>query len=160
MFRSKIADMLSQVEVFADLTKDELKVIAKECHHISFTEGETLIEMGKPPTGFFVLTRGQVKVVLPEQVEGARDRRASKIVLNVLKEGDCFGEYSLIENSRGSASVIASQPGAGLKLEKEAFEALMNNDRIGKTVYRNLLRILIRRLRKKEAELDLVLIAG
>jgi len=160
MFKSKMAEILSHVEVFSGLTRDDLKLISKECERVRFTEGEIMIEVGKPSAAFYVLTKGQVKVILPERIEGVKDRRASEIILNTLNEGDCFGEYSLIEKRPGSASVIGSQPGEVLKLEKSRFEDLMMNDRIGKTVYRNLLRILIRRLRKKEEELDLVLIAG
>jgi len=160
VFRTKIVEALSHADVFAGLTGGDLKVISKECQRVSFSQGETLIEMGKPSGAFHILTKGKVKVVLPERIEEARDRRASEIILNILKEGDCFGEYSLIEKRPGSASVIGQQPGEVLKLEKARFEDLMTNDRIGKVVYRNLLRILIRRLRKKEEELDLVLIAG
>lgn len=160
MFKSKMVEILLHVEVFAGLTRDDLKVISKECERVHFTEGETMIEMGKPSPAFYVLTKGLVKVILPERIEGVKERRASEVILNTLKEGDCFGEYSLIEKRPGSASVIGLQAGEVLKLEKSRFEDLMMNDRIGKTVYRNLLRILIRRLRKKEEELDLVLIAG
>ncbi len=160
MFKTKMVEILSHVEVFSGLTRDDLKVISKECQRVRFTERETLIEMGKPSAAFYILTKGQVKVILPERIEGGKDRRVSEITLNILNEGDCFGEYSLIEKRPGSASVIGFQPGEALKLEKSSFEDLMTNDRIGKTVYRNLLRILIRRLRKKEEELDLVLIAG
>jgi CRP-like cAMP-binding protein len=160
MFKTKIVETLSHIEVFAGLAKDDLKAIAKKCQWVRFTQGETLIEIGKPSAGFFILTKGQVKVVVPERIEGKKERRASEIILNIMKEGDCFGEYSLIENKPGSASVIPSQPGEALKLEKSAFEDLMANDHIAKIIYRNLLSILIRRLRKKEQELDLVLIAG
>jgi len=160
MFKSKIVEILSHVEVFAGLTRDDLKVISKECQRVRFSEGEILIEMGTPSAAFYILIKGQVKVILPKRIEGGRERRVSEITLNILNQGDCFGEYSLIEKKPGSASVIGSQPGEALKLEKRSFEELMTNDRIGKTVYRNLLRILIRRLRKKEEELDLVLIAG
>jgi CRP-like cAMP-binding protein len=160
MFRTKMVEALSHAEVFAGLTGDDLKVISKACQRVSFSEGETLIEMGKPAGTFHIITKGKVKVVLPERIEGGRDRRVSEIILNILNEGDCFGEYSLIEKKPGSASVIGQQSGEVLKLDKTRFEDLMTNDRIGRVVYRNLLRILIRRLRKKEEELDLVLIAG
>jgi CRP-like cAMP-binding protein len=160
MFTTKTVEILSHVEVFAGLTRDDLKVISKDCQRIRFSEGETLIEKGKSSAAFYILTKGKVKVILPERIEGGKERRVSEITLNILNEGDCFGEYSLIEKKPGSASVIGFEPGEVLKLEKRNFDDLMMNDRIGKTVYRNLLRILIRRLRKKEEELDLVLIAG
>ena len=160
MFGTKMVEALSHAEVFAGLTGDDLKVISKACQRFSFSEGDTLIEMGKPSSAFHIIIKGQVKVVLPERMERGRERRVSEIILNILHEGDCFGEYSLIEKKPGSASVIGQQSGEVLKLDKTRFEDLMTNDRIGKVVYRNLLRILIRRLRKKEEELDLVLIAG
>jgi len=160
MFKSKIADVLSHVEVFAGLTRDELKVIAKECQLFGFSKGDTLIEMGKPSAGFYVLIKGQVKVILPERLKEGKERRISEVILNILKEGDCFGEYSLIENRPGSASVIGFEAGEVLMLEKSRFQNLMTNDHLARIVFRNLLRILIRRLRKKEEELDLVLIAG
>jgi len=70
MFKTKIIDALSKVEVFAGLTRDDLKVVSKACRRIHYNEGETLIEMGKPSAGFYVLTKGKVKVILPERIEG------------------------------------------------------------------------------------------
>jgi len=116
--------------------------------------------VGKPSGGFYILIKGQVRVILLERLEAGRGRRVSEIILNVLKEGDCFGEYSLIENKPGSASVIGSLPGEVLKIDRDSFLDLMSDDRLGKIIYKNLLRTLIKRLRKKEEELDLVLIAG
>ena len=58
------------------------------------------------------------------------------------------------------ASVIGVQPGKVLKIKEDEFDRIMGNDHIGKTVYQNLLRILIRRLRKKDKEFDLVLVVG
>lgn len=160
MFKTKVIDTLSNIEVFDGLTRDDLKIVAKDCQRVRFTEGEILIEVGKPSAGFYILTKGQVKVILPEQTKDGKEHRISEVVLNTLKKGDCFGEYSLIEKGPGSASVIGFQPGEALKLERDSFENLMSNDRIGRVLYENLLRILIRRLRNKEKELDLVLIAG
>lgn len=160
MFKTKITDILSHVEVFDGLTKADLKVISKCCQRISFKEGETLIEKGQKSSDFFILIKGQLRVLLPERLEGRKEHRASEIKLNTLNKGDCFGEYSLIEKTLASASVIGIQSGEVLKIPENGFHQIMANDRIGKTVYYNLLRILIKRLRQREKELDLVLVIG
>lgn len=161
MFKDKkTVEILSQVEVFEGLGKAELKEIARCCLRVPFGEGEVLIQAGRAPSAFYILIKGELKVLLPERLEGRRERRASEVKLNTLKAGECFGEYSLIEKRPASASVLGARSGEVLKIPEPDFYGIMADDRIGKRVYRNLLRILIRRLRKKEAELDLVLVMG
>ena len=92
MFKSKITDILSHVEVFDGLAKADLKIISKCCQRISFKKGETLIEIGQTPSAFYILIKGQLRVLLPERLEGRKEHRASEVSLNTLNEGDCFGE--------------------------------------------------------------------
>ncbi len=160
MFKSKIADVLTNVKAFEGLEMADLKTIAHFCEKRGFREGEVLIEEGTKSAGLHILLSGQVKVVLPEKLQGRKEHRPSQVKLNVLNQGDCFGEYSLIEKTRASASVIGLLPGELIKIPEGAFQQIMADDRIGKRVYHNLLHILIKRLRKKEEELDLVLVAG
>ena len=160
MFKNKMADALSRVEVFEGLTQDDLKIISKHCQRISFEKRDTLLEIGQRPSAFYVLLKGQLRVFLPKQIEGKKEHRVSEINLNILNKGDCFGEYSLIEKMPASASVVGVQPGEVLKITDSEFDRIMANDRVAKTVYYNLLHVLIKRLRKKEQELDMVLVAG
>ena len=96
MFKDKkTVEILSQVEVFEGLGKAELKEIARSCLRVPFREGEVLIHAGQAPSAFYILIKGELKVLLPERLEGRRERRASEVKLNILKEGECFGEYSL-----------------------------------------------------------------
>jgi len=160
MFNSKITDILSNVKVFDGLGKADLKVISRYCQKISFKKGEALIEIGQVPSALYILIEGQLRVLLPERLEGRKEHRASEVNLNTLNEGDCFGEYSLIEKATASASVIGVQSGEVLKIPENEFHQIIADDRIGKKVYCNLIHILIKRLRKKEKELDLVLVVG
>jgi len=160
MFKSKMADALSHVEVFRGLSQDELKMISKHCKRISFEKGDILIEIGQRLSDFYILLKGQLRVFLPKQIKGKKERRVSEINLNILNKGDCFGEYSLIEKRPASASVAGVQPGEVIKITDNGFDRIMADDRVAKTVYYNLLHVLIKRLRKKELELDMVLLAG
>ena len=160
IFKNKMVDALSHVEVFEGLTQDDLKIISKHCKRMGFEKGDTLVEIEQRPSAFYILLRGRLRVFLPKQIEGKKECRISEINLNILNKGDCFGEYSLIEKMPASASVVAVQPGEVLKVTDNEFDRIMANDRVAKTVYYNLLHILIKRLRKKEQELDMVLVAG
>ena len=160
MFKNRKIEVLSKAKVFEGFSREELKTISKHCLKIEFQRGDVLIEISQKPSGLFILTKGQLKVFLPERLDGRKERRASTVNLNVLKEGDCFGEYSLLENTQVSASVVGKEPGEVLKIPKSGFDEIMADDRIGKKIYRNFLHILIKRLRKKENELDLVLLAS
>jgi len=160
MFKSKIVEILSKIKVFQGMTKEELKTISKHCKKIDFERGDVLIGADQNPPGFFILITGQLKVLLPQRMPGRKEQRASAINLNVLHPGDCFGEYSLIEKTRTTASVVAEEPGEVLKIAATDFEKIMADDRLAKIVYHNILHILIKRLRKKESELDLVLLAS
>lgn len=160
MFKIKIIEILSKTKVFEGMTKEELKTISKHCEKISFEKGDVLIAINQDPSGFFILVKGQLSVLLPERMEGRKERRASSIHLNVLKEGDCFGEYSLLEKTRTTASVVAKKPGEVFKIPKRYFDKILADNQMAKTIYCNMLHILIKRLRKKENELDLVLLAS
>ncbi len=160
MFKGKLIEILSNTRVFHGMMKEELKAISKHCQKVTFESGDVLIATDREPPGFFIVARGRLRVVLPKHVAGRREQRISAVNLNVLREGDCFGEYSLIENTRTSASVIADEAGEVLKISREDFDRILTNDRMAKIIYQNILHILIKRLRKKESELDLVLLAS
>ncbi len=160
MFKSKIIEILEKTKVFKGMTREELKTISKHCEKIGFEKGDVLIGIDQEPPGFFILINGRLKVVLPRRIAGRKEKRASMINLNVLNKGDCFGEYSLIEKTRTSASVIAVEAGDVLKVPRKGFDQILANDRMARIIYQNILHVLIKRLREKESELDLVLLAS
>jgi CRP/FNR family transcriptional regulator/CRP/FNR family cyclic AMP-dependent transcriptional regulator len=161
MFNNEIVRILLESEVFRGLTGDDLKIVSKHCQKVTLKEKDTLIQEGHPAGAFYIVVKGQLKVVLPQEIEGRREHRVSDVKLNVLKEGDCFGEYSIIDKMPASASVIATQAGELIKIAESDFNnILMTNDRVAKAVYYNILRMLIRRLRKREKEYDLILVVG
>lgn len=160
MFKSKFVEILSKTKVFQGMTKEELKTISKHCKKMGFEKGDVLIGTDQEPPGFFIVVHGRLKVMLPQHVAGRKEQRVSAINLNILHEGDCFGEYSLIEKTRTTASVVAEESGEVLKIPRIEFDQIMADDRMAKIIYQNILHILIKRLRKKESELDLVLLAS
>ena len=165
MFEDETIHALAKAEIFQGLTPEEVKIFYHSSQRVTFEKTATVIEKGQVGSALYIILKGQFEVDLPlgvyvpQQVGGSVERRMSKVQLNTLKTGDCFGEYSLIDQQSASASVVATQAGELLKIPKPAFDAILEaNDHIAKTIYQNILEILIKRLRKLDTAYNLFLL--
>ena len=161
MLGERIVDVLAGVAVFQGLTRDDLKLFANKSRKLSFKDRDILIQEGKAESALYILIKGKLKVFLPQEMKGKKEQRVTEVSLNFLKKGDCFGEYSLIDHKPVSASVIAAESGELIQIQGTDFHEIVDkDDRIARIVYENILRILVKRLRKKDQELDLMLVIG
>ena len=165
MFEDETIQALAKAEIFQGLTPEEVKIFYHSSQRVTCEKTATVIEKGQVGAALYIILKGQFEVDLPlgvyipQPVGGSVERRMSKVQLSALRAGDCFGEYSLIDQNLTSASVIATEAGELIQITKPAFDAVLQaNDRIAKTVYSNILRILIGRLRKLNAEYNLFLL--
>jgi len=155
MIENKILQILSNFEIFKGLTEDDLKKIHANCQRLKFKETDILIREGQSNSAIFIVINGQMEVCLPEQNGEIKYKRPTKVKLAIENEGDFFGEYSFIDSKPASASVIATQAGELIKITKHNLDNILeNNDRIAKTVYLNILKILVERLRHINKEYD------
>ena len=151
-------EALAHSVVFEQLTPAEFDRILPFCRLLEVAAGQVILAEGKRGDGLYVILEGEVEIYLPDHLDDGLKRR-SVLQLNVLGSGRCFGEYGLVDDSVSSASVRALVPSLLCSLSREDFRRITEeNDRIGKVLYSNLLRFLIRRLRLKDQELDLVLL--
>jgi len=148
---------LAESVVFARLSQEELDLIVASCRLVDVGVGQMLLSEGRRGDGLYIILEGEMEFFLPERsVAGAR--RPSRVRLNVLGPGRCFGEYGVIDDQPSSASAQAvTAARLCLLTTAELRRIVEQNDRIGKIVYANLLRFLVSRLRSKDKELDLVL---
>jgi len=161
MLEERIVNILAGVSVFQGLTRDDLKPLANKSRRLTFQERDILIQEGKEESALYILIKGKLKVFLPQEMKGKKEQRVTEVSLNFLKKGDCFGEYSLIDHKPVSASVIAAESGELIQIQGTDFHEIVDkDDRIARIVYENILRILVKRLRKKDQELDLMLVIG
>jgi CRP-like cAMP-binding protein len=159
--KKRVVELLRGVEVLQGLAEEDLERFASAGRKVSFGEGDILLDEGDPPPGFYVVAEGELRVFLPRELKGRKEHRVSDVELNRLREGDCFGEYSLIDRKPASATIRGVRAGSLVHITTETFlRILEGDDRIGKTVYRNLLHLLVRRLRTREKEYDFVLVSG
>ncbi len=143
--------------VFQHLPPPDLDHIIERGLLVEVRKAELVLSERTRGPGLYVILEGGVEVFLSEDVPtGAR--RPSRVRLNTLGPGRCFGEYSLIDDHTTSASARASADGKLFFLSREEFRRIADGDaRVGKLIYLNLLRFLIGRLRRKDQELDLLL---
>jgi CRP-like cAMP-binding protein len=154
-YRKTLADSV----VFARLLPEDLDLIMASCRLVDVSAGQTVLAEGRKGGGLYIILEGSVEFFLPERA-AAGARRPSRIRLNVLGAGRCFGEYGLIDDQPSSASAQALSASRFCVLAVTDFRRLVDgNDRIGRIVYANLLRFLVGRLRGKDKELDLILFA-
>ena len=148
---------LAESVVFAQLSPAELALIMASSRLVDVAAGQALLSEGSRGTGLYVILEGDIEFFLPDRsVAGVR--RPSRVRLNVLGAGRCFGEYGVIDDQPSSASAQALTAARLCVLPTSDLRRIVDqNDRIGKIVYANLLRFLVSRLRAKDKELDLVL---
>jgi CRP-like cAMP-binding protein len=151
-------DILAESVVFDQLSPAELDLMMAHCRLVDEPAGHELLWEGRKGDGLYVVLEGSVEVFLPERTLGGL-KRPSRVRLNVLERGRCFGEYGLIDDQPSSASAQTLTAARLCFLPTDDFRSVLNgNDRIGKIIYANLLRFLVSRLRAKDRELDLVLL--
>ena len=110
---------LSKVELFSQLSEDELKTLAERLKYVQFAKGTMITKQGE--TGqhrLFIIINGEVEVFLGGGYAGKRS-------INVLSKGNFFGEMSLMTGAPRVASVIAKTDLACYRLDKDAFEEIL-----------------------------------
>ena len=147
-------NILSSVDIFTDLSEEQLEKVEKLCSLKRFEQGEVVFEENSPSKEFYVIAQGSVDVQLdPDLIRKSDDKHEPKTIVT-LKKGQSFGEVALVDQGVRSASVIASSEAAEvLEISREAFMELMKNDlEIGFLVMQNfrgqkILRMLLKKYR-------------
>jgi CRP-like cAMP-binding protein len=83
-----------------------------------FPRGGTVLEEGTPGDCLYIIKSGEVEVFTV-------DGKGQKLVLASLKEGDYFGEISLLTGRPRTASVRVLRPAELVRLAKKDFDRLV-----------------------------------
>ncbi len=110
--------MLTRIPLFAPLPSSELQALAGRMHSRKFKKGEAIIRLDDLGKSFFLIRSGQVKVIRPLE-------SGEEAVMNLLGEGDFFGELALLDGRPRSASVYALETTEVLVLPREDFLAFL-----------------------------------
>lgn len=130
--REEIADALSSMTLFADLTSPQLLGVAGRFEEAFFPDDERVLRQGLSGSAFHVILDGEAAVV----VDGTK--RAT------LSRGEFFGEVSILLGEPPSADVVATRPLRTIVLAGPAVESFLTEH--PKVMYR-MLQAQARRLR-------------
>lgn len=108
-------EKLAGVSLFSGFSKGELRRIDKQAKEVQARAGQVLTKQGEPGREFLLIAQGKARV-----------ERDGKVVAR-LKDGDFFGELSLIDGEPRNATVIADSPMVLLVITKTAFGNLMKS---------------------------------
>ncbi|MCK4738714.1 MAG: cyclic nucleotide-binding domain-containing protein [Deltaproteobacteria bacterium] len=111
---------LKGIQFFADLTEDELKVVSKITKKKEFQTGETVFKDGDEGESLYIIRKGEVKAC-----KMAPD--GELFTLALMKEGEIFGEMSFLDGRLRSATLIPLTDIETLMIERDDFEALVEN---------------------------------
>jgi CRP/FNR family transcriptional regulator/CRP/FNR family cyclic AMP-dependent transcriptional regulator len=117
--------LLKNIPLFASLRNNELANIQAVCIKRSYRKSQPiLLEDDSSINTMFIIIRGKVKV----SVVGPEGREA---ILAILKDGDFFGEISIIDGEPRSATVISVEDSELLLLKREELlEQISQNPRL------------------------------
>ena len=121
--------------LFAGLSPDELKKLAREMREVRHPAGAEMIIRGKEGVGFMVILEGQAEVTTSD----GRHR--------TLGPGDYFGEMALLDHQGRSADISAKTALVVAAVTEWGFKSFLAEN--PEVAYR-LLQTLSRRLREAE----------
>src|SRR5262249_26955390 len=118
--------------VFERLAPRDLELVLDVTQTIDASPGQVILTEGTPGDGVYVGLEGQVEIFLPERGVGGI-RRPSRVGLNRLGPGRCFGEYGALDDQPSSASASAIGPAKLAFVPKAAFRRVLDEyDTLGR----------------------------
>jgi CRP-like cAMP-binding protein len=134
-------DTLASIPLFAGLSRRHLRKLSNVIDEVHYRGGRVIVQKGGRGDSFFIIAEGTARVY-PGVVLGGRARAR-------LREGDFFGEMSLLDGNPRSATVVADGNVSALKLTRPAFLKVVSSE---PTIAIRIMAGLAGRLRKGAAD--------
>jgi ABC-type bacteriocin/lantibiotic exporter with double-glycine peptidase domain/CRP-like cAMP-binding protein len=115
--RDELRDFLRAYTAFADLPPEGMRLLLEGLAPRSVNANEVVMRQGDPPGPMYVIRRGRLRAYIDR--DGTREQRA------YLRQGDFFGEVSLLRHSNRTASVEAVSDAELWALEPGLFDQLV-----------------------------------
>lgn len=123
-----IMDSLKNIEFLSPINYDELRNIAAYSSFETFGAGETIVKQGDTGDTFYLIHSGGVDVLF-------RDSSGSEKLLATLKQGEFFGEMSLLAGEPRRATVIAREDTSCIVVTSKGFQnAFIRNPNLAESL--------------------------
>lgn len=139
---SAIRQNIRQLELFTDLSDDDIDVLVKHSKIRSLVEDEALFKQGDIGDFFAIIIEGRIEITKLTEKE-------TPVALASLTRGATLGEMALIDHETRSASAIATEPSTVFVLSRESFDTLVDQSpKCGVRLIRKIATILSRHIRE------------
>lgn len=114
-----LANLMATSRIFRPLTVDQRKELIEKFKSREVPEGEVILAEGQKGDGLYLILGGRVKIL--------KNKTENKLVVVArLKEGDIFGEMSLLSNEPVNATVVADKRSIILRLPRKSFAEVLS----------------------------------
>ncbi|MDP1917245.1 MAG: cyclic nucleotide-binding domain-containing protein [Myxococcales bacterium] len=139
-------ELLQKLHLFQKLTFDETTRLGSIIQYVDLPPETIVIEQNALGDALYVIAKGEVRVSRDADADGAHSKAEE---IGHLKDGDLFGEMSLIDDVLTSARVTTITACRLIKMPRDRFEALLgSDDKLAVKVFRSFCRTLSDRLRR------------
>ncbi len=115
-----IYERLNNVPFFAPLSDEETEKLADAAHLRIFAPDESIVRQGQPGGSMFVVHGGSVNVNI---IEDGKPK-----TISTLREGEFFGEMSLLTGEPRAATVVANEESQVIQIGKFAFKKILDDN--------------------------------
>lgn len=115
--RARALGALQRIELFRELTDEDRGELAEGLRYAPFVRGEIVTRQGAEAHWLYIIVDGEVLVRVSE---GGQEREVAR-----LRDGQFFGEMSLMTGSPRSATVVAVTDVECYRLDKSVFQTLL-----------------------------------
>jgi len=120
-YKERVLDtLLATSSLFKSFPPEERRQILGRVTMEKFSPGAMVLEEGAPGDSMYIIKKGEIEVF-------THAPPGSPVTLTRLKEGDFFGEISLVTGRPRTASVKALQPVELVRLNKKDFDQIAAN---------------------------------
>jgi CRP-like cAMP-binding protein len=134
-------EVLKEVDIFAELTEDQLTRIDALCSEQSFEQGARIFQENSLSQELYIIMNGKVEIqVDPDTIGKGGDNSYEPTTIATLRWGQCFGEIALVDQGVRSASARCGSDNCRLLvINIHHFMRLLQDDpEMGFVVMRNL----------------------
>ena len=134
----KQSDLLKLVPLFRNMPPALLGELSRKLRPLRFRSGTAIFHADDVGSMLYIIIRGAVKIFIP-----STDGR--EVVLAINRAGDLFGEMSLLDDERRSASATTLEDTEMFSLSREDFQDVLVSH---PEAMRAVLEVLVKRLRQ------------
>ena len=106
-------DLLASVPLFASMKSEYLVELSGKMTGRNYRRGDAIFHKDDPGSTIYIVKTGQVKITT-DSTEG------EEVILAILRDGDFFGELSLLDGKPRSASATTMSDTKALTLDRSA----------------------------------------